>query len=207
MSKLFPTEMTNQNGNVFIILLIAIVLLGATGGLLYLNQNPTLNPFNRPTGVDIPQNQAELIQRQITLDYLNEAQITEQNLQNSANLLNKRILPDGSTEYTVKSKFASRDNILIIKDKVFLFKREITINDKLIHPKLTDYLKTYGNPDKILTGSKFFGPYQKFYLYPAKGFVLSANPGTDEIDEIYSFVPTTEENFLQKWGEDYFPNP
>lgn len=196
----------NQRGNTLIIILIAIVLLGATGGLLYLNQNPTINPFNRPTSSNNPQNQTELIQRQITLDFLNEAQITEQNLQNSSNVLNKQTLPDGSTEYTVKSKFASRHNILIIKDNVFLFKREITVNENLVHPKLTDYLKTYGNPHKILTGSKFFGPYQKFYLYPEKGFVLSANPGTDEIDEIYSFVPTTEEDFLQKWGEDYLPN-
>lgn len=199
--------MTNQRGNILIILLIAIVFVGAVGGMFYVNQkNPTLNPFSRPQSSNPPQDQAELIQRQITLDFLNEAQITEQNLQNSSTLKDKKALPDGSTEYIVKSKFASRDNILVIKDKVFLFKREITVNDQLIHPKITDYLKTYGNPDKILTGSRFFGPYQKFYLYPQKGFVLSANPGTDEIDEIYSFVPTTQEDFLAKWGEDYSPN-
>lgn len=131
---------------------------------------------------------------------------TDEEIAKLSGLKSKQTLPDGSTEYTFKAYSQARDNLIITKDGKVIFERLVTVPTNLIHPKITDYTLKYGSPEATLVGSKYYGQFENFYLYPAKGVVVIGTAFTDEVDEIQVFEPTTKDDYLNKWGQDYTPS-
>lgn len=198
---------TNQIGNIGIILAI-IILVGVvtTGTWVYFNQSSILNRLNSAN--QKPSNSQDDINiSPLNIDSLSQEQIEEQNIAYSAALKSKKTLPDGSTLYTLKSPLIDRDNLIVFKNSQRVFMRLVVINPKAESPKISAYIAKYSPPTTQITGSKFYGPETYVGINSDKGYALVGNKFTDEIFEVYTFVPTTESEFLQKWGEDYSPNP
>lgn len=202
----------NQNGSIPLILVIGILLsIGfvATGAYVYTHPVSPPPPPGPAETNPVPSNLGEVgpssSPAPLTLDFLNQAQLTEQNIKTSPKLLASHQLPDGSTQYDLKSYLDARPDIAIFKDGKTIYRRTVTVTTELIHPKLSTYLSKLGTPDKTLTGSKYYGPFENIYVYGAKGVTLTANPNTDEIDNIETYLPTTTDDYLAKWGSDYLP--
>lgn len=67
-------------------------------------------------------------------------------------------------------------------------------------PSLQVVLSSFGIPEEVLQGNKFFGDFANSYLYPSKGFVIIANPNTSEIYEILHFTPMAHQQFDILYG-------
>lgn len=121
------------------------------------------------------------------------------------------IIGEGLVENWFPAPF--RDTLVITAPKqgggagdnegMVVYKKFNTVTESRIHPSLEKYLNLYGTPDVVKKGSTEYGPHQTFYIYASKGFMLSANPFTYELDEIHVFLPTTIDDYMSKWGHKY----
>lgn len=110
--------------------------------------------------------------------------------------------------YRFKSPIIPRDNVVITNNGKVIFERAVTIDDKLTeYPKINPYFETYGSPDSVIRGSRFYGKYTTHYIYASKGFTLIASPFTGEIYEINIYEPTTVADYLKNWGADVYSAP
>lgn len=184
-----------------LIALIALTSIAVAAGISY-SQNRQANSSLNQTNLNNPTSNSS--NQTISLLSLNSGQISDQNLSQSPDLKSKQVLADGTTKYSLNSSFANRDNIVLIKDNQVIFSRVALYTSGQALPKLSEYLTKYGTPENILTGSRYFGPYQKFYVYPSKGISLTANPTTDEVYELQTFLPTDLDGFLKNWSQDYY---
>lgn len=130
---------------------------------------------------------------------------TDAQIQLLGNIKDKKTLPDGSTQYLRPSVNASLDNIIITKNGTVAFEKAITVNTLYEHPKISDYIATFGKPEAELEGSQTYGKFEKTYVYTSKGFAVVANPFTEEVDEIQTFAPMSVEAYLSTWGTDIKP--
>lgn len=114
-------------------------------------------------------------------------------------------LPNGDKQYEFNSPLLNRANIVITQNGVAILERAVTL-DNGKHPRLEEYKADHGEPQRVIEGSGYYGKFETFYIYAEKGFTLVANPFTGEIDEIYTYQPTTVDKFLTNWGEDIKEN-
>lgn len=81
--------------------------------------------------------------------------------------------------------------------------RVVFIKEKMAgeaNKNLKTYFNQYGQPTKI-----FYGPYSPPYIYhlfSEKGFLVVADPDSQNVLEAWYFQPTTTEDFGQKWGKE-----
>ncbi len=146
-------------------------------------------PFSREeilaTPTKIPESEKEL--HAIEPEDLEGLQITETS-------------SDGDTIYTSADIRPSRPNILKVRDGVTVFNR--TVRPEGFDEKITDYTDTYGAPEEMITGSRFYGPSAQIYIYASSGFAFVANPETQEVFEQYTFPPKSVTEYIKKYGED-----
>lgn len=117
-------------------------------------------------------------------------------------LIKQKKIGPNTTSFTYDSLFAFRNNEIVTKNGLVIYEKVITVNNSLVHPKISDFLNLYGPAEKEFTGSKTYGRFEKTYIYASRGFSLVGNPSTDEVDEIQTFLPTTVDNYLKNWGKD-----
>lgn len=185
----------NQQGLLPLAVLLGIIVAAsAIGAGVYLTRQ-VLAPL------------APLGSQTISLDFLTSDQLTLENIERSPLLKSKKLLPDGSSEYLLTSYLLGRDSKVIAKDGQILFRRLINFtSDNKPLPKFSGYQKKLGDPEEIITGSKYYGYNIHTYIYPNKGYSLVGNPQTDEIFELQRFTPTTLDDYKTKWTEDLNPN-
>lgn len=120
-------------------------------------------------------------------------------------ILKKEVLPDGQTQYSLKSPIdLVRPNEVVTQNGVVVRERLIT---RGLHdfPRISLYKRMYGAPDKLIEGSKFYGEFMQTHIYARLGFAFLANPVTDEIHEFHVFKPTSAENYINQYGQDLDP--
>lgn len=197
----------NQKGAIALLIIGLLLAASVAGGGVYLFQNRN-NLFPQTSSPSNPQQPSQpLTSQQINFDTLSSTEMTEANLNISPDLKSKKQLPDGSVEYLLNSYLLARDNKVILKDNKVTFKRLITVSSDLIHPKISDYQRQNGQPEKVVTGSRFYGPYEQFLIYSSKGLTVVGNPFTDEVDEVHNYLPTSPDDYLKTWADDYLPTP
>lgn len=119
--------------------------------------------------------------------------------------INKTALPDGNIEYDLKGFDPLRNDAAITQNnKVEFIRTNTRFSDN--PPLLSDYLKKYGNPEKTVNGSNYFGFNVSTYIYASSGFAYIANPSTNWVYEIQFFQPTTVDDYMNKYGQDINPN-
>jgi hypothetical protein len=157
------------------------------------SNSPTINIAAQPTNI-------------YALQKATIGQSEEDKLSQLPFLKEKRNLPTGQIEYLYSSPQVTRDNSVITQNGITVFERVITEMDNKKLPIIDDYKTRYGQPDKEIIGSEYYGRFETLYLYASKGFALLANPFTGEIDEIHTFQPTSIELYLNQWGSDVKEN-
>lgn len=146
------------------------------------------------------------LEKQAFLNLPVAKQTTQQDLENLPGFKEKTSVAD-RTQFTYTSPNLAEDNMVIVDtSNTVIYKRYVSVTATLQHPKISDYVKTYGTPEKEATGSNKYGPYAKTYIYSSKGIVFVGNPLTDEIEEIHMFIPMSTEEFVNKYGQDINEN-
>ena len=118
-------------------------------------------------------------------------------------LQKKETLTDGSIKYTFLSTNPSRPNIIIVqgqyKDTIYERSQVIDGEPPVL---LTEYLTFFGQPTKIMKGSRIYGADAQTYFYAERGWAYIANPKTDRVLEIQDFPSMDISEYLTKYGED-----
>jgi hypothetical protein len=130
-----------------------------------------------------------------------EETVEEEDLSKLQGLITKEALADGTTKYIVQSTNPNRPEIYIAyNDHNILFERDI------ISPRypvqITDYTKPYGQPERMITGSIFYGPNTQTLIYAKEGMVIVGNPAKNQVYEQHLFEPMTVAEYIQKYGDD-----
>lgn len=113
----------------------------------------------------------------------------------------KTILDENTIEYAYASPVDSRDNTITTQYNFVVHKRVVTVDPTTyVHPKLSDYISLYGNPDEEFIGTKEYGRFTKTYIYNSLGFALVGNIYTEEIYEIHVFTQSAKKFVIQEIG-------
>ncbi len=67
---------------------------------------------------------------------------------------------------------------------------------------ISSITEKYGQPERVLAGSSFYGDYTSRYLYPAKGLFFIVNTNTNEVFEILHFTPMNLADFVNNYPEE-----
>lgn len=127
---------------------------------------------------------------------------TTDEIKNLTGIKSVEQLPGGLSQYIFSSPLINRDNIITTDSNQVVFKREVTVDENSKHPKVVDYKQQLGEPQETIQGSTHYGKFETFYIYADKGITLVANPFTEEIDEVHTYVPMTVAEYKQRWGND-----
>ncbi len=141
-----------------------------------------------------------------TLSPYNKSQIGDivsPALTQKANYIGEKTLDDGSVEYSFKPISGGSNDLVIVKDGIVIFEKTTPINERLEYPSVEDYLNKLGTAEKIIQGSKDGNPFTVFHIFASKGVTLMSNPATKELYQIHTFLPTTFEEYMVKWGNQY----
>jgi hypothetical protein len=111
-------------------------------------------------------------------------------------------LPDTKKQYSFASVRVDRDNIVITQNGIVVFSRTLTeLRDHKL-PNLNEFKTVYGEPEKEIEGSRYYGRIHKTYIYASRGIAIIANPYSNEIYELHNYGPMSVDQYVQTWGED-----
>lgn len=197
--------MLNRRSVLLITILISIILVL---GLLTLSRRGVQQASPYPIPIYSPSPGSIFIPNKELSPYLKTTigQPADTQLSNFPNLKKISENPNGSTEYTFDSSVIPGGNSIITQGGVIFFEKERTVDSNLIHPKISSYIKQYGQPDEIIKGSKYYGWMYWTYIYANKGFALVGNPNSDEVFEIQHFSPMSVDQYKNLFGQDLNPN-
>lgn len=126
-------------------------------------------------------------------------QTTINNIENSYKVKNKQTQANGDFVYSIDSQLNARPDQVVFHNDLAQFERTVVITQKL---KLSDLIIKYGQAERIIRGSKFYGYHADTYIYAKKGIAFIANTNTNEVYEIQNFTPTTVESYISNYGQD-----
>lgn len=204
----------------FFFIFFALFFLVLATTLLYLlsqkNKYPvgtTPDPLPTPTPIEIPTYPTTITsQLPATKVYvLQKTTIgltTASEVEKIVGLQKKEILPNGENQYFFPSELPARPNLVRAdKNGVVFFERELVPSDPSSpgYVKTSQYANNYGQPEKTIRGSFYYGWAITAYVYANKGFALVGNPNTDEVFEIHIFSPTSVDEYVKNYGEDLNP--
>lgn len=158
--------------------------------------------YTVPTSVPINNTAANTLS---PLQKTNINKTTDNELKSNPNIINNRQLADGSTEYTFKSVFTPRPDIARTQNGIVYFER-IKIPDT---PGVNGYvtlgelIQKYGNPEKIIRGSNFYGSAAIFYIYASKGITIIGNKDSDSVYEVQVFKPISMEEYINTYNTEF----
>lgn len=131
---------------------------------------------------------------------------TSQDIEKLPNIKDKKDLGNGQTEYNLNSPVQPRDDKIVTNNDVAVFERVVTRKENSKLPKISEYTSKYGTPEKEITGHKYYGDFEKTYIYASKGIAIIGNPFTDELDEVQTFKSMTVDEYLKLWGSEIQEN-
>lgn len=127
--------------------------------------------------------------------------IEEEDLSTRPGLISKDALPDGTTKYTFASTNQARPNIFIAYNAhETLFQRDVILSKYPV--KITDYTKQFGQPERTISGSFFYGSNTQTLIYAQEGLAIVGNIQTNQVYEQHIFEPMTPAMYIQKYGDD-----
>jgi hypothetical protein len=107
---------------------------------------------------------------------------------------------DGTTAYIYTSENPDRPNITIRNsDNLIIFYRNQSTKEQ---PLMTIPLiqETFGEPDRIIQGSTYFGQQAQIYIYSEYALAFIVNPQTNETYEEQGFPYMTVDEYLNKFA-------
>lgn len=127
---------------------------------------------------------------------------TEDDVKKFPDLKETRETDGGGAQYEFYSPEISRNNIVVTHKGTTVFERVLSIDQDLTHPKLNVFKNKFGEPDDKVTGSIYWGQFFETHIYTNFGFALIANPLTDEVFEVHTFLPMSVAEYRKIWGVD-----
>ncbi len=113
---------------------------------------------------------------------------------------NEEILQNGIIKYTMQSHNAQRPNIRLVSNENVLFKRVVISPD---FPLVANgFNKLYGNPERIIQGSLFYGDAAQTQIYGQIGVANIVNPQTNLVLEQHIFLPMDADEYIKNYGDD-----
>lgn len=174
-------------------ILLAVVLI--IGFLTYINYNQ-------------PQQPKQAIDQKVTpLSKVEIGKTTKAEIEKLPNIQKKEALPNGGTKYSIKSYNVLRPDEIIVKDNTATFERSTTPEDPkaLGFARIAQYIERYGEPQRVIKGSKFYGEFVSTYVYSQLGFTVIANQYTGEVFEVQTFAPMSVSSYMQLYGNSDVP--
>jgi len=156
-----------------------------------INRNATEAQGPTPTGGNgrALKNLSKLGDSEYTIDPENLQGITSQEK-----------LQDGTIKYTLKSNNVTRQDVLIAKGSSFIFRRAVFTPD--YQQRLDQFVNLYGDPDRVVQGSKVYGSGTAKYIYASLGFTLFVDTKTKLVTEQHIYPPMTVDEYLAKFGDE-----
>jgi len=132
----------------------------------------------------------------------------ETNFKDSPFYLGSSTLPNGDIKFNTESPIGSRPNEVITKNGIVVYEKDLTPQDPQSpdYVTLTSIFSSFGQPDRLIKGSKYYGAFLNQYIYASRGFSLVANPNNNEVYEMTFFEPTSVERYISKYGDDITNN-
>jgi hypothetical protein len=110
----------------------------------------------------------------------------------------------GKAVLSYSSEQIARPNIIESVHDAVVFERKLLPLDPTAegYAKISDFKKKLGEPEKEASGSRYYGPYFKTYIYAGQGFAAIGNPNTDTVFEIQQFKPMSVDDYVTQYGSD-----
>lgn len=125
----------------------------------------------------------------------------DEGLELRSNFQKKEVKSDGTTQYFFDSGNSNRPDIIILtKDKNLVFSRSLSSEELPIIP-MSLIREDFGEPEKTIQGSKFYGPQSSIYVYSSSGVTFIGNVQTDETFEEQRFPSMSVDAYLQRFGD------
>ncbi len=183
--------------------LIGIGLLLLLVPLIFSAFGPASTPGKKPVE-PIPTNAPVTLQKISPLQKNLIGAKPDTNLRGSPLYLGSITLPDGNTKLNFESPINSRPNEVITKNGIVIYEKDLTPQDPQSSEfiSLTSVFASFGQPERLIKGSKYYGSFLNQYIYAGKGFSLVANPNNNEVYEMIFFEPMSVEGYISKYGDD-----
>lgn len=180
------------------LLLLAVPILFFIGLLIYIFSAAPSSPPPTPSLTLTPTSSISEPSEFEEGDLENEI---DENLELRPDFQKKETKNDGVTTYTFASGNLQRPNTMILtKDGELVFSRTLNSADAPI-AGVSVLKESFGEPERIIRGSKSYGQQSEVYIYSSIGFVFIGNPQTDESLEEQHFPPMTADAYLQRFGD------
>lgn len=198
-----------QNKRIFIplvpfILFILTFIYISTLFITSPTENPNIQVSITPASTPTSSNPTTSISNSPTRsNYGSEIHEDSKLYETNPKLNKKEELTNGIVKYTIDSSIPLRPNIIIVQgeDQGQIFERSV-IPENGEKVTITEYTKLWGNPERIVKGSLFYGQDAQVYIYGSMGFAFIANPQIDKVFEIHTFGPMSADEYIRQYGED-----
>ena len=151
------------------------------------------NPINT-TGSQIAQFQKTQINKTSTEEFIAKNPLAQ-----------KQISDDPATvKYSLSSNLIARPNEVLFRSNKAEFEKIVLLTDNVnfVYPQASQLMQSFGQPEKIIQGSKFYGSNVSTYIYPNMGLAFIAEASSGNIFEIQTFTPISLDQYLRLYGQD-----
>jgi hypothetical protein len=115
-------------------------------------------------------------------------------------LVQKVVSDNSLIAYYFKSSNPSRPHLVIeTSNHASLFRRTVG-SDEFSLGSISTYKELYGEADRVIQGSDFYGENATISIYGSEGIAIIGNPQTDEVYEEHLFLPMTADEYISKFA-------
>ena len=154
------------------------------------------------TPIEIPAPTSTYINIPLTPQPINESEESEhvENPEELTGFERKELRSDGTIIYVYTSEKPDRPNITIRNpDNSIIFYRNLSTTDQpLMNISLIQ--ETFGQPERIIQGSTYFGQQAQIYIYEESGLAFIVNPQTNETYEEQGFPTMSVDEYLNTFA-------
>lgn len=124
-------------------------------------------------------------------------------------IIKKEASGEGKIIYSLNSKNPLRTDQIITQNEKIVFERVYIPEDPNDpnHLLISAMIAKYGQPEKIIQGSKLWGPFMNTYIYNNTGMAFIGNPNTNEVYELQNFTPLSLDEYIKRYGDDIDETP
>lgn len=158
------------------------------------NKTSNISPTRQPASNNPPDGQTDIKKAP---EYAPEYSLHEDEL---IGIQKKEQLGENTIKYTLNSPNTSHPNIVIVKNDELVFRRSVNPPNDL--QPIDPFISMYGEPDRIVRGSKYYGGNYEKYIFAHLGFTLIVDSNNKLVVEQHFYIPTTATEYLQRFGEE-----
>lgn len=102
----------------------------------------------------------------------------ENQARSSNDFINAKSLGGNKVNYSFHSPISVRPNEIRTNNGIAVFERSLTPekSNEAGYAKISEYKKKYGEPERVIKGSRFYDWIAETYIYAHKGFAFIGNP-------------------------------